>query len=363
MKDLIRNALVEFICSGELQIELPEGIVADGIRSNRPLLGEIVSHHLENGHFPQKRVHLMMEDRVHDWMELFQTSTDQALEKLRAYVESERILKIGIELPTGAYIPTGLQHKCFPELYQALQAKLNAYLVGPAGAGKTKGGMQAAKALGKEFFFTGAITSEYKLTGFIDAQGRVVCPAFRRAYEHGGLFLFDEIDASMPQAVLAFNAAISNDMMDFPDKMVQRHKDFYCMAAANTFGVGADRVYVGRNQMDGATIDRYAFIEWGYDEDLELAITLAQLPGAEKETRAWVKRVQKVRAQVGQLRIPHVVSPRASMSGALLLALGMGQEKVERMTLWKGMDATAIKRVVASIKDEALLQGEEDEDD
>jgi hypothetical protein len=35
----------------------------------------------------------------------------------------------------------------------------------------------------------------------------VVNTDFRRAYKDGGLFLFDEIDASFPQALLAFNAA------------------------------------------------------------------------------------------------------------------------------------------------------------
>ena len=89
------------------------------------------------------------------------------------------------------------------------------------------------------------------------AQGTIVSTEFRKAYENGGLFLFDEIDASMPGAILAFNAALANNFMDFPDKKVPRHKDFYCIAAANTFGSGADRQYVGRNQLDAASLDRF----------------------------------------------------------------------------------------------------------
>jgi MoxR-like ATPase len=86
------------------------------------------------------------------------------------------------------------------------------------------------------------------LTGFKSASGEYISTEFREAFEKGGLFLFDEIDASYPQAVLAFNAALANDYMDFPDKRILRHKDFYCIAAANTFGQGADRQYIGRNQ-------------------------------------------------------------------------------------------------------------------
>jgi cobaltochelatase CobS len=40
------------------------------------------------------------------------------------------------------------------------------------------------------------------------------------------------------------------------------------VATANTFGTGADRVYVGSLQIDGATLDRFAFLEWPYDEGL-----------------------------------------------------------------------------------------------
>jgi hypothetical protein len=32
---------------------------------------------------------------------------------------------------------------------------------------------------------------------------------------------------------------------------------FVCIAAANTFGTGADRQYVGRNQLDESTLDRF----------------------------------------------------------------------------------------------------------
>lgn len=246
-----------------------------------------------------------------------------------------------------------VMHHKFPLLAAAVAARVNVMLVGPAGSGKTTAAVKAAQALGLPFYGTGAINSEYKLTGFIDAQGRIVSTAFRKAFEHGGVFLFDEIDASLPGALLAFNAALANDWMDFPDANVKRHDDFRVIAGANTFGTGADRQYVGRNQLDAASLDRYAVIDWGYDEALEASllglpapkgapVPASILPREEEEVRGlaarWIDRVRRVRGAVSDLKVRHVVSPRATINGTKLLAAGWGWPDVEEAVIWKGLD-------------------------
>jgi cobaltochelatase CobS len=223
----------------------------------------------------------------------------------------------------------------------------------PAGSGKTTAAINCAKALGIPFHFTGAIASEFKLTGFINAQGQIVSTEFRKAYESGGLFLFDEIDASYPQAVLAFNAALANDYMDFPDKRVERHKDFYCIAAANTFGQGADRQYIGRNQLDAASLDRFVFIDWKFDENLERELAA---------NVDWVNFVQEVRRVIVELKIRHVVSPRASIFGAKLLANGLSRKMVEKSVIWKGLDISTINTILENL-DDYEYNPEEDEEE
>lgn len=251
-----------------------------------------------------------------------------------------RPLDLIVKLDNSKPQDFGNQHFQLPVLLQILATKLNVYLVGPAGAGKTYAAIQCAKALGVDFYFTGAVASEFKLTGFIDAQGRIVSTEFRKAFENGGLFLFDEIDASYPQAVLAFNAALANDYMDFPDKRVQRHENFYCIAAANTYGQGADRQYVGRNQLDAASLDRFVFLDWKYDENLE-----RELSG----NQDWSDYVQKIRQYIEVQKIRHVVSPRASINGAKLLANGISREIVEQTILWKGLDEATKKKILINI--------------
>ncbi|MEE7442653.1 AAA family ATPase [Methylobacterium oryzae] len=236
-------------------------------------------------------------------------------------------------------IPTGLHHKVLPDVIKMLSAGVNVMMVGPAGSGKTTIAHQAAQALDLPFYFNGALNSEYKLTGFVDAQGRIVSTAFRKAYETGGVYLFDEIDASMPDALLAFNAALSNGQADFPDGTIPKHDKFHCVAAANTFGRGADRVYVGRNQLDGASLDRFCVINVDYDEDLERALSAND---------NWTGYVQKVRKAVFDLKIRHVVSPRASISGSRMLAAGLPQEFVEEAALFKGMDRDSLSKIKAA---------------
>lgn len=282
-------------------------------------------------------------DKLEETLGTNQGNISEELEFIKTEIENlkaRKPLDIIVHTDNNKPADLGIQHIQFPELVQMVSTGLNIFLVGPAGSGKTTAAINVAKALNVEFYFTGAIASEFKLTGFINAKGEIVSTEFRRAYEKGGLFLFDEIDASYPQAVLAFNAALSNDYMDFPDKRITRHENFYCIAAANTYGQGADRQYVGRNQLDAASLDRFVFLDWKYDENLETT-----LAGNEE----WSSFVQKVRGVVEDLKLRHVVSPRASIFGAKLLSKGIEQEKVESTCLWKGMDTATIEKIKANL--------------
>jgi cobaltochelatase CobS len=231
-------------------------------------------------------------------------------------------------------------HKILPDVVMTVVANTYPFMVGPAGSGKTTLAMQVAETLKRKFYAESRVTSEYKLIGYMDATGKYVRTQFRDAYEKGGVFLLDEVDASDPDVLTTFNSAFANDFMPFPDGICKRHKDFVALAAGNTYGRGADRQYVGRNQLDAATLDRFVVIDVDYDE-------IAEMAWAANDD--WTLYVQQVRKAIGEEKVRHIVSPRASIYGARLLAAGMERHLVEERCIWKGLDATNRQRVMGRL--------------
>jgi hypothetical protein len=291
-------------------------------------------------------------------------SEARVIELVKEHAGKPSHVTIDLRSPAGV-TPKGeaLMHYRLPLLLSAMNAGVSMMLVGPAGSGKTTAVQQAAGLLGRGFEFTGAINSEYKLTGFIDAQGRVVSSAFRRAFIDGAVFLFDEMDGSLPGAVLPFNSANANRVMDFPDGTHKAHEHYLGLAACNTFGRGADRQYVGRYQQDAAVLDRFAVMEWPYDPALEAALIGAPKPynapepvsitpitdegAAMREAARWLTHVQMMRDKIEKAKLRHIVSPRATVTGAKLLAAGWPWREVEDAVLFKGLDIDSRAKLTA----------------
>lgn len=229
---------------------------------------------------------------------------------------------------TGEIINVGVQHAQFDTLLSFCRARVNTMIVGPAGSGKTTAAKAVAKALDVEFYYVPAFSDPFTVLGYNDAHGRYVRTPARDAYEHGGVILFDEIDGCDPNAMVALNALIENDKAAFPDGMVQKHRDCIIIAAANTFGHGGTSDYVGRNKLDGASLDRFAVLEWSYDEAFELAIA----PDPE-----YTRHVQKIRARAKERGLRVLVTPRASIKGGALIKAGVPRELVDAALLRKGL--------------------------
>ena len=165
----------------------------------------------------------------------------------------------------------GVQHEKFETVLKFVANNEPVFLTGPAGSGKNVLCKQVADALGLKFYFTNAVTQEYKLTGFTDAMGNFQETQFYKAFTQGGVFMLDEMDASIPEVLVILNAAIANRYFDFPAPIgyVEAHPDFRVIAAGNTVGHGADFEYVGRNQLDGASLDRFAVVKIDYSVTIE----------------------------------------------------------------------------------------------
>ena len=240
---------------------------------------------------------------------------------------------------------TAPTHYVFPRLVNMLAAGEDVYCFGPAGTGKTELGKQLAEAIDLNFYFTSKISAEHHFQGFVDGGGTYHETPFFKAFTRGGLFLFDEMDASNPNVLTRLNAALANRRCDFPHGIFEAHKDFVCLGAGNTALGGASREYNARQQQDSALVDRFLFVPVGYDEKLERNLAATYSTG-----KAAAERVQAVRAAVKRLKIRHTVSMRATLKLAKLLAIGETRADAEEAALWKNLDSAAIGKVEADIK-------------
>lgn len=232
---------------------------------------------------------------------------------------------------------SGLFHKSFEEILKIVKKGVPLMLTGPAGSGKNHTLEQIADALDLDFYFTNAVTQEFKLSGFIDGNGKYQETQFYQAYKNGGLFFLDEVDASSPEALINMNSAIANGYYDFPNGRVKAHKDFRVVCAGNTFGTGADMVYVGRNQLDGATLDRFATMEFDYDENVERNLA------HDDELYDFIVNLRKV---VNECSLRYIISMRATINASKLLDVGFDKKKILRYAIIKNMSTDDLNVIV-----------------
>lgn len=230
-------------------------------------------------------------------------------------------------------------HYMTPLIHHCVSLNHPVMMVGPAGCGKTTIGEHVADHIELPFHITNCVTDTHELMGYMDGYGNYHSTSFRTAFEQGGVWIADEIDAWEASALLACNSALANGYANFPDSkdIVRRHDDFRVIATANTYGFGSDRIYVGRNELDGASLDRFATIDVDYDIDLERYLAGDQ--------HTWLEYVWDIRKNVRAKKIRHVVSTRAIKMGSEALASGMHWDIVKETYLFKGMNASDRKKV------------------
>lgn len=228
-------------------------------------------------------------------------------------------------------------HPAFEKVTRLVKAGVNVLLVGPAGCGKTTLAHDVATALKRKYgtMHCTAGASESQLTGWLLPIGKngafVHVPAeFVTLYEEGdSLFLLDEIDAADPNMLLVANGALANGSLHIPQRFdnphVQRGKNAAIMAAANTFGTGADIVYAGRNQLDAATLDRFYVVEMGYDTVYE-----NEIAGDDAEDKALLEWVHNLRARINSQKVRRVASTRMIQKAITARRAGIPVQELKR---------------------------------
>ena len=236
----------------------------------------------------------------------------------------------------------GVQHEKFDTIIKFVANNEPVFLTGPAGSGKNVLCQQVAKALGLNFYFSNAVTQEYKITGFTDAMGVFHESQFYKAFKNGGLFMLDEMDASIPEVLIILNAAIANRYFDFPAPIgyVEAHPDFRVIAAGNTFGLGANYEYVGRNQLDMASLDRFALVKVDYSSAIEKSVACGN-----EELVRFARGFRQAAFKAG---VRFLVSYRAIGRIAKLESL-LGLEETLKTCLLKSLEKDDISAIMSNV--------------
>jgi len=290
----------------------------------------------------QRTINTRAEDHEADMLRIIKDETARLTSELgMAYAEALDEFRNLMPVRHDLYItvpdhtvvmPDVKPHFQLQRMVDWLNIREHVWAAGPAGSGKTTAAEQAAQVLSLPVYILpcGMSTNDWSLLGFTNPSGQYVPGHMRQPFEHGGVFVLDEIDNTNASVLTTINGALSGRSYQFPDALVPRHPDFVVVGCANTWGTGPDRQYVGRNQLDAATLDRFKRIPWGYDED-------AEYDWAGRDQATWVGYVQRVRRCVNELSMRVVVSPRASIGGASGLRNGIDWDTVAEDCIWNGV--------------------------
>ncbi len=273
----------------------------------------------------------------------------------RGLIKTELSIKYNDASPVTV---EGAVHKEFSRVLRRVNLRIPVMLIGPAGCGKSYLAEQISKVLlrkdgtvGLPFAFT-TITagmSEGVLTGRLLPTGKNGTfeyhqPEFVNAYENGGVFLLDEMDAGDPNVLLTLNTALAGERLALPNRLHQpyaiKHPDFVPIAAVNTFGTGADRMYVGRNQMDEAFLDRWRAGQ--IELDYEPAVDIAMCP--DEELR---KRLLGYRQKIRDSKLRRILSSRFIRDAYTLYSNGEPLAEIEQ-SLFAGWSKDEIYKVKGS---------------
>lgn len=270
------------------------------------------------------------------------TLDDEAVRAIvRDVVRNEgRVIAVDCTRADRATIRVESPHALLPDLLKALRSReLHPYLWGPAGSGKTTLAQDVAKALGLEFFricCNGATSERPILGGLHPINGRYQWSDVMRLYRDGGVVFFDELDATDSAVAIAIHAVTDSSTITVAGLgKVDKHPDFYVLAGGNTAGGGASRMYVGRNQLDGATLNRWDVWRVDYDAELERRI-------GDKAAVEWFQAARKV---VRESRIARVCGTRDIVKASAGIAVGFTLDDMvgRYLSAWSADEVAKIK--------------------
>ena len=285
---------------------------------------------------------------------LAKMSVDKIVESVMPQIEKKILDEYGMktvrhEIVVGESAPVTIDGELppvFDDILTSAMSGNSVMMTGPAGTGKGFMARQVAKVLGAEFYEVNAVSDQYGLTGFVDANSHYVSTPWYdacKAVSEGrkAVFLFDEMDCSNAQALKTFNDALEVKSFTFPNNEKIDFSDLIIMSACNTFGTGADDKYVAE-RIDESTLNRFTPIPVDYSRKVEMA-----LAGGDEQL---VDFIDVFRSQVDKNGLSFVVSYR-NIKQIQNVKNKMELRKVMKYCLVKSMADDDLRSVLENIAD------------
>lgn len=262
-------------------------------------------------------------------------------------------VRVEVKSPTVTTTKDGIFHKQFGNLTSLVSMGQHCYLPGPPGTGKSHAAEQVASVLDWRFasISLGPTTPESRLWGGMDAHGNFFEPPFVKLARHasenpdsGAVFCLDELDNGHAGVIATLNSAMANGWFTAPNgDVITMGKNFTIVGAANTFGTGPTAEFAGRNKLDPATLDRFAYLPWDTDLAVEKALVLQYLDAA--AGRAWLEVWRTCRKNVKDNGLKVFVTMRGCVNGARLIAGGIDPNDVLEMVLLNKLPEDQARKV------------------
>ena len=233
------------------------------------------------------------------------------------------------------------RHKDLDEIVRRLKCLGKAFLVGPAGTGKSTLAMMACREI---FGIEGGIDEVMKsgkfaqisfspdtvtadMLGFTDVNGVFHETEIVRVFRDGGLILFDEMDDADASLLVKLNTMLANRVVPTPNGVITQNQNTYIVGTANTYGTGGNSMYVGRSRLDAATLDRWKMstVTVDYDTRLErgiCAIEFGDDPNAQRMTEEIMAVAKSLRESIGANKWKQICSTRFVSDSAKMMKAG-----------------------------------------
>ena len=240
------------------------------------------------------------------------------------------------------------------------QDPLDLLLIGPAGTGKTRAGLELAKALDKPcsmFDFRADMRrgDVFFSQQIVDGETVYALAPFLESVQRDEVTVINEPFSLDPERMLAFNGLFESGQRSIstPLGVIVRHPGNRVVLASNTAGRSESRLHKGPQAQDSSTLSRVVPMRIGVDPKVEKG--LARLAGLSTEDGAWViAQVRALRTAVDRAQMCHEVTPRAILQIGSLVRAGMKRERAANMILLGALEVSECAKVQASL-DPALV--------